>query len=70
DQLYLMNISEMLQTHRARGADLTIAVKPVSRAEASGFGILRLDPSGRITEFYEKPKTKEELDTLALDEQT
>ncbi len=70
DQLYLMNISEMLQTHRARGADLTIAVKPVSRAEAPGFGILRLDPSGRITEFYEKPKTKEELDTLALDEQT
>jgi len=70
DQLYLMNIAELVQTHRARGADLTIAVKPVSRAEAPGFGILRLDPSGRITEFHEKPKREEELDALALDEQT
>jgi glucose-1-phosphate adenylyltransferase len=70
DQLYLMNIAELVQTHRARGADLTIAVKPVSRAEASAFGILRLDPSGRITEFHEKPKQAEELDLLALDEQT
>jgi glucose-1-phosphate adenylyltransferase len=70
DQLYLMNIAEMIQTHRTRGADLTIAVKPVSRAEAPGFGILRLDPSGRITEFHEKPKQAEELDALALDEQT
>lgn len=70
DQLYLMDIAELVQTHRARGADLTIAVKPVSRAEASAFGILRLDPSGRITEFHEKPKKAEELDVLALDEQT
>jgi len=70
DQLYLMNIGELVQTHRARGADLTIAVKPVSRSEASAFGILRLDPSGRITEFHEKPKLAEELDLLALDEQT
>jgi glucose-1-phosphate adenylyltransferase len=70
DQLYLMNIAELIQTHRARGADLTIAAKPVSRAEAPGFGILRLDPSGRIIEFHEKPKQEEELDALALDEQT
>ncbi|HKH44944.1 MAG TPA: glucose-1-phosphate adenylyltransferase [Thermoanaerobaculia bacterium] len=70
DQLYLMNIGELLQTHRARGADLTIAVKPVSRSEAPGFGILRLDSSGRIIEFHEKPKQEEELDALALDEQT
>jgi glucose-1-phosphate adenylyltransferase len=70
DQLYLMDINELVETHRARGADITIAVKPVSREEASAFGILRLDPSGRITEFHEKPKQKEELDVLALDEQT
>ncbi|MFP5286337.1 MAG: glucose-1-phosphate adenylyltransferase [Thermoanaerobaculia bacterium] len=70
DQLYLMNISEFVKTHRERGADLTIAVKPVTRAEAPGFGILRLDPSGRIREFWEKPKKPEELDMLAVDEQT
>ncbi|HEX9945649.1 MAG TPA: glucose-1-phosphate adenylyltransferase [Thermoanaerobaculia bacterium] len=70
DQLYLMNISELVRTHRERGADLTIAVKPVSREEASAFGILRLDPSGRIVEFVEKPKEAAQLDAIALDEQT
>jgi glucose-1-phosphate adenylyltransferase len=70
DQLYLMNIGELMKTHRERGADLTIAVKPVTRAEAPGFGILRLDPNGRVREFHEKPKNPEELDMLAVDEQT
>ena len=70
DQLYLMNIGEFIQTHRAREADLTIAVKPVTREEASSFGILRLDPSGRIVEFVEKPKDPAQLDELALDAQT
>jgi glucose-1-phosphate adenylyltransferase len=70
DQLYMMNIGEFIQTHRARHADLTIAVKPVTREEASSFGILRLDPSGRIIEFVEKPKEPALLDELALDEQT
>jgi glucose-1-phosphate adenylyltransferase len=70
DQLYLMNIGELMKTHRERGADLTIAVKPVTREEAPGFGILRLDPSGRVREFHEKPKKPEELDMLAVDEQT
>ncbi|HEY3491981.1 MAG TPA: sugar phosphate nucleotidyltransferase, partial [Solirubrobacterales bacterium] len=70
DQLYLMNIGELMKTHRERGADLTVAVKPVTREEAPGFGILKLDPAGRIREFWEKPKTPEELDMLAVDEQT
>ena len=70
DQLYLMNISELVRTHRERGADITVAVKPVSRAEASAFGILRLDPSGRIVEFVEKPKEAAQLDAIALDDQT
>ncbi len=70
DQLYMMNIGEFIHTHRSREADLTIAVKPVSREEASAFGILRLDPSGRIIEFVEKPTDPAVLDELALDEQT
>jgi glucose-1-phosphate adenylyltransferase len=70
DQLYMMNIEELLQTHRSREADLTIAVKPVSREEAPGLGILKLDPSGRVIEFVEKPKDPALLDELALDAQT
>jgi glucose-1-phosphate adenylyltransferase len=70
DQLYLMNIAEFIRGHRERDAYLTIAVKPVSRAEAPAFGILRLDPTGRIIEFVEKPKEAAQLDAIALDEQT
>jgi glucose-1-phosphate adenylyltransferase len=70
DQLYLMNIAQFVRTHRERGADLTIAVKPVSREEAHAFGILRLDSSGRVADFVEKPKEAAQLDAIALDEQS
>jgi glucose-1-phosphate adenylyltransferase len=70
DQLYLMNIAQFIKQHRERDADITIAVKPVTRDEAPSLGIVRLDRSGRITEFVEKPKQAEQLDALALDEQT
>ncbi len=70
DQLYLMNIREFVATHRAREADLTIAVKPVTRAEAPGFGILQLDSAGRIRAFHEKPTDEAQLDELALDAET
>jgi glucose-1-phosphate adenylyltransferase len=70
DQLYLMDIGRFVKAHRDRGADVTIAVKPVTREEASAFGILRLDASGRIVEFVEKPKEAAQLDAIALDDQT
>jgi glucose-1-phosphate adenylyltransferase len=70
DQLYLMDIAEFIKLHRERGADITIAVKPVSRAEAPSLGIVHLDPSGRVRAFVEKPKDEALLDSLPLDEQT
>jgi len=70
DQLYLMDMRRFVVRHRDSNADITIAVKPVSRQEAHSFGILRLAPDGRIIEFHEKPRRDEELDALALDEKT
>jgi glucose-1-phosphate adenylyltransferase len=70
DQLYLMEMREFVVAHRANQADLTIAVKPVTREEAKGFGILRLDRTGRVVEFVEKPTDEAALDALALDEST
>jgi glucose-1-phosphate adenylyltransferase len=70
DQLYLMNITEFVKTHRERNADLTIAVKPVTREEAPGLGILHLDSFGRVIRFVEKPKEAELLDELAVTEET
>lgn len=70
DQLYLMDLREMVEYHRSRDADLTIAVKPVTKREAPGFGVLHLDRTGEVVEFVEKPKDEALLAKLALDETT
>jgi glucose-1-phosphate adenylyltransferase len=55
DQLYNMDYREMIKTHRESGADATVAVIPVSPDQASAFGILKMDATGRIVHFDEKP---------------
>ncbi len=70
DQLYLLSIQEFIGNHRERDADISIAVKPVDREQASGLGIMRVDASGRIVEFVEKPQESSELDRLTLDAET
>ncbi|QEG34312.1 glucose-1-phosphate adenylyltransferase [Bythopirellula goksoeyrii] len=64
DQLYHMDFTEMLKTHRESGADITIAAKPVHSHEAGGLGIMRADDTGRVIRFAEKPKTEEELNSV------
>ena len=56
DHIYKLAVDQMEETHRANNADLTIAAWPVPRSEASGFGIIQADASGRILGFQEKPK--------------
>jgi glucose-1-phosphate adenylyltransferase len=55
DQLYRMDLRAFMDTHIKSGADITIAAKAVNREDASGFGIMKVDSSNRITEFMEKP---------------
>jgi glucose-1-phosphate adenylyltransferase len=55
DQLYNMDYREMIRTHRESGADATVAVIPVAPEQASAFGILKMDETGRIVHFDEKP---------------
>jgi len=67
DQLYRMDFRDMLRTHRETGADVTIAGLPVERKAAAGFGIMRLDDTGRVVGFLEKPKTDEDLKLVRTD---
>lgn len=55
DHIYKMNYSKMLQYHKEKNADATIAVIGVPLKEASRFGIMNTDETGRIIEFEEKP---------------
>ncbi len=64
DGLYRMNYRELLATHRETGADVTIAVHPVPRAQAPKVGVVRLADDNRIVELVEKPQSAEQLDAL------
>lgn len=55
DHLYRMDYAAMLAQHVQTGADITVAVQPVARGEASRFGILKVGADRRICAFVEKP---------------
>ena len=56
DHIYKMNYDKMLDYHREKGADATIAVREVPWKEAPRFGIMNTDEDLNIVEFQEKPK--------------
>ncbi len=64
DQLYRMDLRELVQTHRAGRAAVTMAVLPVHRHQAARLGIVRLDEQNRVVEMIEKPRDAEQLDSL------
>ena len=67
DQLYRMNFQDMIVSHIQAAADVTIAAVPVHSRDASGLGIMRLDDTGRVVGFLEKPKTEQELQHVRTD---
>ena len=66
DQLYRMNFQEMMATHRATKADVTIAAMPVDRQTARSMGLMRVDEAGRVAGFLEKPQTDKEIDIVRM----
>ena len=56
DHIYKMDYNRMLAAHIERGADITIAVRPVPWEVAPSFGIMNTDAVHNIIEFEEKPK--------------
>ena len=56
DHIYKMDYAKMLDFHKSKNADLTIAVINVSLEEASRFGIMNCDENYKVVEFEEKPK--------------
>jgi glucose-1-phosphate adenylyltransferase len=55
DHIYRMDVRQMIDFHRSRDAEVTVAALPVPRAAASAFGIIGCDADGRIRSFLEKP---------------
>lgn len=67
DHIYKMDYADMLAAHKAKNADLTVAVLNVSMKEASRFGIMNTNKDGTIYEFEEKPeKPKSTLASMGI----
>ena len=67
DHIYKMNYDKMLEYHKQNNADATIAVIEVPMKEASRFGIMNTNETGRIVEFEEKPeKPKSNLASMGI----
>ena len=56
DNVYQMDVAQMLEFHKAKLADCTVAVLPVPIEQGSEFGILDVGADGEVKNFVEKPK--------------
>jgi glucose-1-phosphate adenylyltransferase len=70
DQLYRMDLRDLMEHHIRTNAEVTVATIPVNRADAGSFGIMQVDKDERITRFEEKPQDPAILDSLRIDAET
>ncbi|HEY9613485.1 glucose-1-phosphate adenylyltransferase [Allocoleopsis sp.] len=70
DHLYRMDYRLFVERHRDTNADITLSVVPMDEKRASDFGLMKIDNTGRVVDFSEKPKgdalKKMQVDTTAL----
>ena len=66
DQLYRMDLQDLLKKHIDSGAAITIACTSVPRASAGALGILKADKNNRITEFMEKPGPTKDISDFKI----
>jgi glucose-1-phosphate adenylyltransferase len=55
DHIYKMDYQRMVQAHREKEADVTVAALEVPVADATRFGVLQVDTALRLEGFEEKP---------------
>ncbi len=61
DNIYRMDVAEMIRAHIDSGLSATVAGIRVPKAESRSFGVIDAEPGGKIKRFLEKPKTVEGL---------
>ncbi|SHK44906.1 glucose-1-phosphate adenylyltransferase [Tepidibacter formicigenes] len=67
DHVYKMDYSKLLDYHKSKGSQATIAVISVPWEEASRFGIMNVDSENKIYEFEEKPENpKSDLASMGV----
>lgn len=66
DQLYRMDYAQLINYHRQRNADVTIASTPADEDHATHLGVLQVDKQLNVLGFAEKP-SRSVLSTMSID---
>ncbi|MBF0493984.1 MAG: glucose-1-phosphate adenylyltransferase [Candidatus Omnitrophica bacterium] len=66
DQLYTMNLREVINYHSEKNADVTVACNFVPHDQAHGFGVMAVDNNGKIKDFIEKPQDQSDIRKMSL----
>ena len=67
DQMYKMNFKAMLDFHKEKGADMTLACNPAfGKVNLEELGVIKLGENNRIVDFFEKPTDSEKLKSAAI----
>ncbi|KAI4336860.1 hypothetical protein L6164_015337 [Bauhinia variegata] len=66
DHLYRMDYMNFVQKHIDTNADITVSCLPIDKSRASDYGLMKIDNTGQILEFAEKPKGSD-LEAMQVD---
>jgi glucose-1-phosphate adenylyltransferase len=66
DQLYRMDLSDLVQHHINLKADATISAKPIAEYKISSFGVLSMGEDFTIKKFVEKPQDRGQAEGLEV----
>ncbi|MEK7400164.1 MAG: sugar phosphate nucleotidyltransferase [Candidatus Poribacteria bacterium] len=66
DHIYFMNYKDAIMQHKMNNADITIMANVIPDSKVKDFGILKIDDSGRIVDFAEKPTDQDVIDSFRL----
>lgn len=70
DHLYRMDYRQFIDYHIEKKADITISVYPATQDQAPQFGVMKVNESGEIIDFCEKPSEPSQLKRMQVDEDT
>jgi len=68
DHLYRMDYRQFIRNHIDKRADISIAVNPVTYAQAADLGVMKVNNRGRVISFFEKPKNPADIDNMRVSE--
>lgn len=68
DHLYRMDYRKFIAFHLERKAEISISVCPVRMEQASDFGVMKVNDECQIVDFFEKPKTSQDLEHTKVPE--